>query len=84
MLKPGSLFKFVYQINTNSESWFSVELKDNNTLRVHFIKNGIWIYHHDLQKEEIYVSNDVFNFTQEQLENQMESQKYIKRFFQSF
>lgn len=51
LMKKGSLCKFVYQIDTNSETWFTVELKDSNELRVHFIKNGIWIHHQDMKRD---------------------------------
>lgn len=85
MLKRGSLCKFVYQIDTNSETWFTVELKDSNELRVHFIKNGLWICNEDMDKDQIYVSRDAFNWEGINDRNDKEqAAKYIKRFFQSF
>lgn len=62
LLESGSICKFVYQIDTNSETWFTVELKDSNELRVHFIKNGLWINHEGTNKDEIYVLKDAFNW----------------------
>ena len=48
----------------NSDTWFTVEHKNSNELRVHFIKNGIWLYHEGLKKDEIYAARDAFNYTQ--------------------
>lgn len=30
LLKKGSLFKFVYQLDNMSDSWFSIELRESN------------------------------------------------------
>jgi hypothetical protein len=48
LLKKGSLFKFVYQLDEGNDIWFSIEYKKSNNAknktRVHFIKTGIWAY----------------------------------------
>lgn len=49
LLKKGSLFKFVYQIETFSDNWFTVEFKDSQEVRIHFIKTGIWIYNKSMK-----------------------------------
>ena len=55
LLKKGSLFKFVYQLDSVSDSWFSIELKESNELRIHFIKTGIWVYNKSMKHNEIRV-----------------------------
>lgn len=60
LLKKGSLFKFVYQINEISDIWFSIELRESSQLKLHFIKNGIWIYHRLMKPNQISVGEDIF------------------------
>jgi hypothetical protein len=62
LLKKGSLFKFVYQTEEISDNWFTVEYRQNNSLKIHFIKTGIWIYHQKMKENEIYYANDLFNW----------------------
>lgn len=39
-----------------SDLWFSIELRDSNQLRIHFIKNGIWIYHKDMKANKFMMA----------------------------
>lgn len=60
LLKKGSIFKFVYQINSIAESWFTVKVKENGQVKIHFIKNGIWIYNQNMKADNIYIAKDIF------------------------
>lgn len=55
ILKRGSLFKFVYQINSISDIWFTVDIRESHEIKLRFIKNGIWIYHKSMKHDEIMI-----------------------------
>ena len=42
LLKPGSLFKFVYKLDHESDIWFMIEQKTGQELQTRFIKTGLW------------------------------------------
>jgi hypothetical protein len=62
-MKKGSLFKVVYQTETILDNWFTIEYKDSEDIKVHFIKNGVWVYQKTMQSEEIYYARDLFNWS---------------------
>lgn len=78
------MFKFVYQIDSLSDSWFSIELKESNELKIHFIKTGVWVYHKAMKHNEIRVGEDIFNWVIGDRSDKSHCEKYIKLFFQSF
>ena len=87
VLKKGSLFKFVYKLDGDN-TWFSVEFKRQQELKVHFIKTGVWCYGRDMEDHEVYYARDVFhwegkNNSKDKTEKNVR-QKFMKRFYQSF
>ena len=62
LLKKGSLFKFVFQVSKLSDTWFSIELRESKEIKIHFIKNGIWIFHKNMQEKELHYGKDLFNW----------------------
>lgn len=44
LLKAGSLFKMVFQVNSEKNLWFSFYIDANDTPHLTFLKNGLWIY----------------------------------------
>lgn len=45
LLKTGSLFKLVFQLNCDKNLWFSFHLDANEVPHLSFLKNSMWIYH---------------------------------------
>ena len=84
LLKRGSLFKFVYKIDHQSDIWFSIEYKKLQELRVHFIKTGLWAYTKEMTEQQVYYARDVFNWNLEHRPDRKICEQYIKRFYQSF
>jgi hypothetical protein len=39
----GSLVKFVYKLDHESDIWFQVEKKIGEELNIRFIKTGLWV-----------------------------------------
>lgn len=60
LLKKGSLFKLVYQIKTDTKSWFTIHYNSLNQTKVTFLKKGLWIDNDHLQQNEIYYGKDIF------------------------
>ena len=44
LLKSGSLFKLVFQLNSNDNLWFSFYVDSNEVPHLTFLKKGLWIY----------------------------------------
>lgn len=65
LLKLGSLVKFVYKINHESDVWFQIEHKLRQDTQIRFIKTGVWAYTQEMQQHQIYYSQDVFNLDYE-------------------
>jgi len=42
LLKHGSLVKFVYKLDHESDIWFIIEQKTAQNQEVRFIKTGLW------------------------------------------
>lgn len=61
LLKVGSLVKFVYKINHESDIWFQVEKKRNQKIGVRFIKTGVWAYTPNMEDNMVYYARDIFN-----------------------
>ena len=61
VLKNGSLFKFLYRLDGDN-TWFSVEFKRQQELKVHFIKTGVWCYAKNMNDHEVYYSRDAFHW----------------------
>lgn len=58
---------------------------ESNELKVHFIKNGIWLYTRSMKPNEIRVAEDIFNWEGISQRNDKSScEKYIKMLYQSF
>jgi hypothetical protein len=62
LVKKGSIFKFVFEVEELGENWFAIEVKENKSLRLHFLKSSIWIYEKSIIPEEIYYANDIFAY----------------------
>lgn len=62
LLKAGSLFKMVFQLNCDKHLWFSFHLDANEQPHLTFLKNGIWISNEALVQHEIYHLKDLFKF----------------------
>lgn len=45
LLQDGSLFKFIYKLDYERDMWFSIEYKEQQEMKIHFIKTGIWCYY---------------------------------------
>lgn len=66
LVKKGSIFKFVFEVEELGENWFAIEVKENKSLRLHFLKSGIWIYEKDMRTDDIYYGNDIFAYDTEE------------------
>ncbi len=44
LIKKGSLVKFVYKIDHESDIWFVVEKKKYQEMKIRFIKTGLWVH----------------------------------------
>lgn len=87
LLKMGSLVKFVYKINHESDIWFQVEHKLHQETQIRFIKTGVWAYTEDMQDNKIYYARDLFNWDYDQDTESAEAevcQKYMKLLYESF
>jgi hypothetical protein len=87
LLKPGSLVKFVYKLDHESDIWFMIEQKTGQDLQVRFIKTGLWCETADLEANTPYCAKDVFNWSTQETAAQSEGkdyQRYMKLFFESF
>lgn len=62
ILKKGSLFKFIYKLDTAEEIWFSIEYKKQQDMRVHFIKTGVWCYSNEMEDNQVYYARDMFKW----------------------
>lgn len=84
ILKKGSLFKFIYKLDTAEEIWFSIEYKKQQDMRVHFIKTGVWCYSNEIEDNQVYYARDMFKWDLWGREDADMCQKFAKRFYQSF
>ncbi len=84
LLKKGSLFKFVFQIETLADNWFTIEFKDSEEISIHFIKTGIWIYNKNMVHEEIYYARDLFKWNIAQRQDKITCEKILKLLYQTF
>lgn len=62
LLKNGSLFKFVFQLNCDKNIWFSIRFDGKNSPHLSFLKHGLWLYNSTLEEHEIYYAKDLFRF----------------------
>jgi hypothetical protein len=51
LLQRGSLFKFIYKLDTKEDIWFSIEYKKQQEMKVHFLKSGIWCYYEGMKEK---------------------------------
>lgn len=58
----GSLVKFVYKIDHESDIWFLVEKKKSQEVKIRFIKTGLWVYTPSMEENKQYYAKDVFNW----------------------
>lgn len=84
LLKRGSLFKFVYKIDHESDMWFSIEYRQLQETSVHFVKTGLWAYTKDMQDQQTYYARDVFNWDVAKRPDRRTCERYLKQFYQSF
>jgi len=42
LLRKGSLVKFVYKLDHESDIWFVIDQKINQNTKIRFIKSGLW------------------------------------------
>lgn len=84
LLKRGSLFKFVYKIDHESDIWFSIEYKQQQEMRIHFVKTGIWAYTKEMADGQTYYAADAFNWRLADRPDRKACEQYVKRFYQSF
>ena len=57
----GSLAKFVYKLDHESDIWFGVEQKRNQEMRLRFIKTGLWAYVPGMKVDTPYYARDIFS-----------------------
>lgn len=62
LIKMGSLVKFVYKIDHESDIWFLVEKKKSQEVKIRFIKTGLWVYTPNMEENKQYYAKDVFNW----------------------
>ena len=85
LLKRGSLFKFVFQLNCEKEIWFSVELDGLSKPHISFLKNNTWLYHRELNQQEIYHVPDLFKFDKSNVkEGLLERAETVKQLYETF
>lgn len=48
LLKKGSMFKLIYQVQAQKQSWFTVQYNSLNETKVSFLKHGIWVEEDEL------------------------------------
>lgn len=61
MLKKGSIFKFVYQLDHETKSWFTISSNSSKELKIIFIKNSVWVHSDFMADNKIYYTSDFFN-----------------------
>ena len=66
LLKPGSLFKFVYKMASQSDIWFSIDRKRHQDTSIRFVKTGLWAYTPEMEENQIYYARDIFKWENEQ------------------
>lgn len=86
LLKVGSLAKFVYKVDHESDIWFLIERKKHQETQVRFIKTGLWTYTEDMRNGQPHYARDVFHWDLDELPAAQADtcQQYLKLFFQSF
>lgn len=84
LLKKGSMFKFVFQIETLADNWFTLEWKDSEEVNIHFIKTGIWIYNKNMLQNEIYYARDLFKWNVADRGDKITCEKILKLLYQTF
>lgn len=83
LLQRGSLFKFIYKLDTKEDIWFSIEYKKQQEMKVHFLKSGIWCFYEGMKEKEVLYARDMFNWDMPS-EDRKACEIYIKRFFHNF
>ncbi len=66
LLREGSLVKFVYKLDHESDIWFLIELKLHQEMQIRFVKTGLWAYTPELSENTTYYAKDVFRWNLEQ------------------
>lgn len=84
LLKKGSMFKFVFQIETLADNWFTIEFKDSEEISIHFIKTGIWIYNKKMTQNDIYYARDLFKWDLTNRSDKITCEKILKLLYQTF
>ena len=84
LIKKGSLVKFVYKIDHESDIWFLVEKKKYQDMKIRFIKTGLWVHTPNMEDNKQYVAKDVFNWDTKSEKDKDICNQYIKLFYQSF
>jgi hypothetical protein len=84
LIKKGSLVKFVYKIDHESDIWFLVEKKKYQDMRIRFIKTGLWVHTPNMEDNKQYFAKDVFNWDTKSEKDKDICNQYIKLFYQSF
>jgi hypothetical protein len=86
ILRSGSIFKLVFQVEELGENWFAVELDKAKQLRLHFLKSSIWVYHHRMEANRIQYAHDIFSYEPSEYpgEEPTDCEKVIRLLYNSF